>query len=145
MLRIGAIFIAVCMVLIAASLGAVLYLGVEFDARSAALADPRFPSVAADELEAITIEISVLSMLRPLDYRSETDLLPQLRPFRDGVVFQDDDRMATFLPQVWEQIPDPAEFLEHLCWKMGAAPDLWRRRHLEVLTYQAQEFHEPHP
>jgi AMMECR1 domain-containing protein len=51
-------------------------------------------------------------------------------------------RRATFLPQVWEKIPDPEEFLGQLCMKMGASPDLWRKKKLEVLTYQVEEFHE---
>ena len=55
---------------------------------------------------------------------------------RDGI------RRATFLPQVWEKIPDPEEFLEELCMKMGAQPDLWRKKKIDVLTYQVEEFHE---
>ena len=51
-------------------------------------------------------------------------------------------RRATFLPQVWEKVPDPEEFLAHLCYKMGASPDLWRHKKLEVLIYQVEEFHE---
>ena len=49
---------------------------------------------------------------------------------------------ATFLPQVWEKIPNPAEFLSNLCYKMGLDPDLWRHKHFEVLIYQVEEFHE---
>ena len=49
---------------------------------------------------------------------------------------------ATFLPQVWEKLPDPAEFLNNLCYKMGLEPELWRRGHFEVLIYQAEEFRE---
>ena len=49
---------------------------------------------------------------------------------------------ATFLPQVWEKLPDPADFLANLCYKMGAAPDAWRVKHLDVLVYQVEEFHE---
>ena len=112
---------------------------------AAALNDYRFPPVSLDELPSIHIEVSRLTAPQPLAYDGPDDLIARLRPGVDGVVLRDGMRRATFLPQVWEQIPDPAEFLEHLCWKMGAAPDLWRRRHLEVLTYQAQEFHEPHP
>jgi AMMECR1 domain-containing protein len=60
----------------------------------------------------------------------------------DGVIVRDSFHRATFLPQVWEKIPDPASFLDNLCYKMGARPDLWRTGHLEVLTYQVEEFHE---
>ena len=60
----------------------------------------------------------------------------------DGVILRDGFHRATFLPQVWEKIPNPEEFLNNLCYKMGAKPDLWRRKHLDVLTYQVEEFHE---
>jgi len=109
---------------------------------AAALSDYRFPPVTPDELPSIHIEVSRLTVPQPLDYDGPDDLLARLRPGVDGVVLRDGIRRATFLPQVWEQLPDPVEFLEHLCWKMGAAPDLWRRKHLEVLTYRVQEFHE---
>jgi AMMECR1 domain-containing protein len=65
-----------------------------------------------------------------------------LRPNIDGIVIRDGMRRATFLPQVWEKILNPEDFLDQLCLKMGSAPDLWRRKKLEVLTYQVEEFHE---
>jgi AmmeMemoRadiSam system protein A len=111
-------------------------------ALAAALEDPRFPPVSPDELGQIEIEISRLTFPKPLEYRDAADLLEHLRPQEDGVILRDGFRRATFLPQVWEKIPDKAEFLNHLCAKMGAAPDTWRRKHLEVLTYQVEEFHE---
>ena len=70
------------------------------------------------------------------------DLLAKLCPHVDGVILRDGFHRATFLPQVWEKIPEPVEFLDNLCYKMGVRPDLWRSRHLEVLTYRVQEFHE---
>jgi len=111
-------------------------------ALAAALEDPRFPPVEAAELHRIQIEVSCLSMPRALEYRDAEDLLGHLRPHIDGVILRDGMRRATFLPQVWEKIPDKAEFLDNLCAKMGAAPDTWRRKHLDVLTYQVEEFHE---
>jgi AMMECR1 domain-containing protein len=60
----------------------------------------------------------------------------------DGVILRDAFHRATFLPQVWEKIPNPVEFLNNLCYKMGASEDLWRMKHLEVLTYQVEEFRE---
>ena len=60
----------------------------------------------------------------------------------DGVILRDGRRRATFLPQVWEKIPDKVEFMENLCYKMGEAPDVWRQKHLEVLTYEVEEFKE---
>lgn len=109
---------------------------------AAALDDPRFPPVSEHELHGIEIEVSRLTRPIPLEYKDASDLLSILRPHVDGVILRDTFRRATFLPQVWEKIPDPAEFLDNLCYKMGASPDLWRRKHVDVLTYQVEEFRE---
>jgi|SRR5690349_13796378 AmmeMemoRadiSam system protein A len=110
---------------------------------AAALRDPRFVPVQVNELEAIKIEVSRLTRPMPLEYKDAQDLLSKLRPHLDGVILRDHSyRQATFLPQVWEKIPDRAEFLNNLCYKMGVEPDLWRRKHFEVLTYQVEEFRE---
>ncbi len=109
---------------------------------AAALEDPRFPSVSERELKGIQIEVSRLTRPVPLEYKDAQDLLSKLRRHVDGVILRDGFRRATFLPQVWEKIPDPAEFLDNLCYKMGAGPSLWRTQHLDVLIYQVQEFHE---
>ena len=109
---------------------------------AAALDDPRFPAVTEGELNGIEIEVSRLTRPLPLEYKDAQDLLSKLRPHVDGVVLQDGYRRATFLPQVWEKISDPAEFLNNLCYKMGVNASLWRSKHLEVLTYQVEEFRE---
>lgn len=110
---------------------------------AAALKDPRFPAVSEEELSGIKIEVSRLTRPIPLEYNDADDLLSKLCPHLDGVVVRDDAyRRATFLPQVWEKISDPAEFLSNLCYKMGADPNLWRTKHLDVLTYRVEEFHE---
>jgi len=109
---------------------------------AAALQDFRFPVVCPDELLQIKLEISRLTIPVELEYCSPKDLLAKLRPGIDGVVLRDGLCRATFLPQVWEKLPDPADFLDNLCYKMGATPDLWRKRHLDVLVYQVEEFHE---
>jgi AmmeMemoRadiSam system protein A len=109
---------------------------------AAALQDFRFPPVQADELAGIEIEVSRLTLPEPLDYTTADDLLARLRPGVDGVILRDGFRRATFLPQVWEKVANKEEFLSHLCLKMGASPDLWRRKHLEVLVYQVEEFRE---
>jgi AmmeMemoRadiSam system protein A len=109
---------------------------------AAALEDYRFPHVQENELAKITIEVSRLTVPLPLEYRDPDDLLAKLRPGVDGVILRDGFRRATFLPQVWEKIPDKAAFLANLCYKMGAAPDTWKRKHMEVLIYQVEEFHE---
>lgn len=108
----------------------------------AALHDYRFPPVQTAELGAIQIEVSRLTAPVPLEYATPEDLLARLRPGVDGVVLRDGIRRATFLPQVWQKLPDPQDFLDNLCYKMGAAPSLWRRKHLDVLVYQVEEFHE---
>jgi uncharacterized protein len=109
---------------------------------AAALEDYRFPRVQENELAKIEIEVSRLTVPVPLEYSDPDDLLAKLRPGVDGVILRDGFRRATFLPQVWEKIPDKAAFLANLCYKMGAAPDTWKRKHLEALIYQVEEFHE---
>jgi AmmeMemoRadiSam system protein A len=109
---------------------------------AAALQDYRFPPVRPEELPNIRIEISRLTIPQPLNYKDANDLLAKLRPGIDGVILRDGMRRATFLPQVWEQLPDKEEFLSHLSAKMGATPNLWRMKHLEVQIYQVEEFHE---
>jgi AmmeMemoRadiSam system protein A len=109
---------------------------------AAAFQDFRFPPVQASEMKDISIEISYLTRPELLSYENPDDLLRKLRPDIDGVVIQDGMRRATFLPQVWEKIPDPTDFLDQLCMKMGAARDLWRKKKLQIKTYQVEEFHE---
>lgn len=113
-------------------------------ALAAALRDPRFPAVREEELSGIQIEVSRLTRPVPLDYKDANDLLSKLRPHVHGVILRDGatGRRGTFLPQVWEKISDPAEFLNNLCFKMGMSENAWRSRHLEVLTYEVEEFHE---
>jgi AmmeMemoRadiSam system protein A len=109
---------------------------------AAALQDPRFPQVGEAELNKIRIEVSRLTTPQLLKYSTSADLLTKLRPQIDGVILKDGHRRATFLPQVWEKIPDPADFLDNLCAKMGARANLWREATLQVYVYQVEEFHE---
>jgi len=109
---------------------------------AAALEDYRFPPVQAGELGEIEIEVSVLTAPVPLEYSGPDDLLERLKPGVDGVILRDGFRRATFLPQVWEKVPGKDDFLSQLCWKMGAQGDAWRKKHLEVLVYRVEEFHE---
>ncbi|MBE0669342.1 MAG: AmmeMemoRadiSam system protein A [Anaerolineales bacterium] len=109
---------------------------------AAAMQDPRFPPVRENELNRIKLEVSRLTAPRLLEYSSSDDLLKKLKPHVDGVILKDNFRRATFLPQVWEKIPDPAEFLSHLCQKMGVRANLWRETKLQVYVYQVEEFHE---
>jgi AmmeMemoRadiSam system protein A len=109
---------------------------------AAAFQDYRFPPVQASEVKDIEIEISYLTRPEPLKYENTEDLPKLIRPNVDGVVIKDGRQRATFLPQVWEKIPDPEAFLEELCVKMGATANLWRRKKLDVMIYQVEEFHE---
>ncbi len=109
---------------------------------AAALEDYRFPPVKAAEMAEIHIEISILSDPVPLTYASTEALITMLRPGMDGVILQDGSRRATFLPQVWQQLPNAEEFLSHLCQKMGSPHNAWQTRHLHVEIYQVEEFHE---
>ncbi len=109
---------------------------------SAALLDYRFPPLEAEELKDVSIEISRLTKPEKLYYTDSDDLLKKLKPGQDGVVLRDGIKRATFLPQVWEKIPDPGEFLSYLCNKMGVPANSWRRKKLEVLVYTVEEFHE---
>ncbi|MDT8335687.1 MAG: AmmeMemoRadiSam system protein A [Desulfurivibrionaceae bacterium] len=116
--------------------------GVRENAVNAACNDYRFEPVPPGELDEIDIEVSVLSEPQPLRYDDVDDLVSRLRPFIDGVIIRKAGATATFLPQVWEQLPDVAEFLSHLCLKAGLSADEWRRGDLAVSTYQVQSFAE---
>ena len=115
---------------------------VQEHAVAAALQDYRFAPVQLEELSSIEIEISRLTPQRKLEYNQPEELLMLLRPGIDGVVIRYGMYRATFLPQVWEKLPDPEMFLNHLCQKMGAPGNLWRKERLEVYTYQVEEFRE---
>lgn len=115
---------------------------VQQHAIAAATQDFRFPPVQPFELSEIAIEVSCLTTPKFLEYDSPDDLLQFLRPNIDGVVMMDGTRRATFLPQVWQKIPDHRSFLNLLCQKMGSPPDTWLKKKLNIFTYQVQEFHE---
>ncbi len=100
---------------------------VRANAVAAALRDPRFAPLAARELEFTEVEVSLLSPMQGLDFASEGDALAQLRPGVDGVVFAYGGRRSTFLPQVWEQLPEAAAFMAQLKRKAGLPADFWRR------------------
>jgi hypothetical protein len=111
-------------------------------AAGAAVEDYRFPPVQPEEVDRLKIEISRLTAPVPLAYSAGDDLARKLRPGVDGVILRDGSRRATFLPQVWEKLPRVEDFLGQLCRKMGAPADQWRRKHLDVLIYQVEEFHD---
>lgn len=109
---------------------------------AAALEDYRFAPVRLDELPCLHIEISRLTPPVLVHYDCPEDLINCLRPGQDGVVLRRGVQRATFLPQVWAQLPDPVEFLNALCLKMGVREDAWRRERFELLTYQVESFEE---
>ncbi len=118
--------------------------GVKDNALNAAFHDPRFPPLSKDEIRNVDIEISLLTEATIIEYQDEADLLKKLRQNIDGVIIRKGPYSATFLPQVWEQLPDKKSFLEHLCQKAGLPSDEWRRPGLEVMVYQVQYFEEDH-
>jgi len=111
------------------------------NAISAAVDDPRFSPVTQDELKNIEIEISVLSVPKILDAPTKSRLTT-LRPLVDGVVLEEGNRRSTYLPQGWEDLSDPDEFLSSLCSKGGWPQSCWTKDSVKLYTYQAEVFHE---
>ncbi|HOS73668.1 MAG TPA: AmmeMemoRadiSam system protein B [Verrucomicrobiota bacterium] len=122
-----------------------LHRAVAENARNAALRDGRFPPVQAGELDEIRIEISVLTEPQPLAFTSPDDLLAKLRPHEDGVLLRIGARTATFLPQVWAQLPDKVQFLEQLSRKAGGDASAWRGKDVTLSIYHVECFAEEPP
>lgn len=119
-----------------------LWEGVRDNALNAGFHDLRFSPLQQEELIEIEIEVSVLTAPVNLEYTDSRDLLAKLRPGIDGVILSDGRQRATFLPQVWQQLPEPEAFLQHLCRKAGLMPTAWQEDKLTIQVYQVQEFHE---
>jgi len=117
-----------------------LYEAVIENAKNAALKDPRFPHVGPAELADIKVEVSVLTKPVALDYKDPQDLLAKLVPGEDGIILSKGHLQSTFLPQVWEELPDKIDFLEHLSVKGGMPPDGWKTA--DVKRYRAIHFQE---
>lgn len=115
---------------------------VEENAVNAAFRDPRFSSVDKSEMEEIDIEISVLTVPRQITFRDGDHLKEQLVPGVHGVILSQGYRRATFLPQVWEQLPQKEDFLEHLCLKGGMPRSAWQEPGTRVEVYEAEYFSE---
>ena len=116
--------------------------GVRINAVNAAFRDPRFRPLSREEWEKVRIEVSVLTDPQELPYTDAQDLLKKLRPGVDGVIIKKGYHQATFLPQVWDQLPGKESFLTHLCMKAGLDEDAWKSGKLDVSTYQVQAFEE---
>jgi AmmeMemoRadiSam system protein A len=120
-----------------------LYLDVIENSITAATGDPRFDPVILQELPEIQIEISVLDVPVAMAYSSQEDLAARLAKTKPGVILSMGPyNQATFLPQVWEQLPDAEIFLSHLCQKAGLPADAWKTKKLKIETYGAEVFEE---
>ena len=115
---------------------------VQANAVAAATQDPRFPPMTPGELPAVAIEVSVLSAPRPLPVSSLSEAYAAVRPGVDGVILETGTwHRATFLPQVWQGLPDPVQFLQHLWLKAGVAPGVWHEG-TTLQTYTVRAWHE---
>ena len=110
-------------------------------ARAAAFSDPRFPPLAVDEFADIVISVSVLGKPHAISFRDEEDLISQLRPSLDGLIFEDGGNRGTFLPSVWESLPEPWQFMQQLKRKAGLPVDYWSDS-LKIFRYTTQSFSE---
>jgi len=117
-----------------------LYEDVISNAIAAATKDPRFPPVTLEELPYLRTKVSVLSYPQPLHYTDPQDLLNKITPFEDGLILKLGEYQGTFLPDVWEEIPDKQQFLSHLCMKAGLQPDCWIKYHPEIFVYKTVVF-----
>ncbi len=119
-----------------------LYKDIIQNAIAAAFDDTRFDPLTKKELDSVHIEISVLSLPKALPYKDSTDLLSKLTPKKDGVIIKKGFNRATYLPQVWDDLPDKEAFLSSLCAKAGLDHDEWKKGKLEVETYTVEMFEE---
>jgi AmmeMemoRadiSam system protein A len=114
---------------------------VRANAVACALRDPRFTALKAAELDRTEVEVSVLSPMEPLEFSNEAQALAQLRPQVDGVVLEYAGHRATFLPQVWEQLPTAAKFMRQLKRKAGLPADFWSEG-LRLQRYTVEKWKE---
>ena len=112
---------------------------VAHNAYAAAFSDPRFQPVSKDELENLEFHISVLTPTVTITFDSEEDLLKQIRPGIDGLVLEENQHRGTFLPAVWESLPDAKSFLQHLKQKAGLPQDYWSES-IKVSRYTTESF-----
>jgi uncharacterized protein len=118
-----------------------LIIDVSENAYAAAFLDPRFPALTPQELADITISISILSPPEPMTFSSEADLLQKIRPGIDGLLLTEGSNRGTFLPTVWESLPDPKDLLKHLKLKAGLLKNHWSET-LTMERYTSEEFSE---
>ncbi|MDJ0832688.1 MAG: AmmeMemoRadiSam system protein A [Gammaproteobacteria bacterium] len=109
------------------------------NAYAAAFRDPRFNPLERSELDQLELSISILSPATAMSFDSEQDLLDQLRPGVDGLILKDGRRRGTFLPSVWEQLPEKQQFLQHLKLKAGLPIEYWSES-IEISRYETESF-----
>jgi AmmeMemoRadiSam system protein A len=114
---------------------------VQANALAAAFRDPRFMPLSASELDQLRVEVSLLSPTETLSFDSEADALAQLKPLQDGVILQFGRQRATFLPQVWEQLPQPEDFMAQLKRKAGLPSGFWSDA-IRLERYRVQKWRE---
>ena len=119
-----------------------LYKDVIRNAIAAATQDPRFPPLTYEELPYTRVKVSILSYPQKLEYKDPQDLLNKIEPFKDGLILKYGNFQGTFLPDVWEEIPDKALFLSHLCRKAGLQEDCWLTLPVEIYRYRTKVFSE---
>ena len=107
------------------------------NAFSAAFKDPRFPPLSESELKDLEIHLSILSPSVEINFTTEEDLIAQLRPNIDGLILENDSRKGTFLPSVWQSIPESEQFLRHLKQKAGLAKNYWSEQ-IKVYRYTTE-------
>ncbi len=107
------------------------------NAISSAFNDSRFSPLRLDELSELTLEVSVLSTPEILEYENYNDLLQKVTPNVDGLILKHGVYQGTFLPQVWEQLPKPMQFLEHLSMKAGTDPSIYAQ-HPTIYRYSVE-------
>ncbi len=118
-----------------------LYHDIVHNAVAAAFEDPRFYPLSKSELSHIEVEVSVLSKPEILEYEDFSDLLQKVRPDVDGLIINYNGSQGTFLPQVWEQLKTPREFLEHLSMKAGLNPSVYEK-HPMIYRYRVDAIEE---
>lgn len=111
------------------------------NAREAAFHDARFPPLSRSEFPDTELEVSLLSHLEPVPYEHRADLLFLLRPHVDGLVLEWAGHRGAFLPQVWDQLPNPADFLDHLAQKAGLPLRFWDDG-IRITRFRVTRFHE---
>ncbi len=118
-----------------------LYKDIIENTLNAAFSDPRFPQLGKEELNEIKIEISVLTIPEKLEFKNREDLLKKLTK-KEGLIIKKGFYSATYLPQVWRQMPDKQEFLSTLCMKAGLNCNAWREKGIEVFAYKVEAVEE---